>query len=95
MSEPNDATIYNDLGSIGTPILRDEEDEPDFRPLLERTKARAAELGRDGDGPLLAALLDMIDHLYGEIDAMENHISDYGPPCEAEDEPGFFESRLK
>lgn len=69
----------------GIKPLVDEEAEPNFGPLLDRAKARAAE----GD-TLVVELLDMIDHLYGEIEAMENHISDYGPPCEAEDEPGFF-----
>jgi hypothetical protein len=67
------------------PILRDEEDEPDFRPLLTEAKARLEVSSPDAD--LIRGLLGMIDHLYGEIEAMENHIGDYGPPCEEEDDP--------
>lgn len=58
----------------GCAVLTPEEDEPDFGPLVERAKARAEAGGEDGE--LVRQLLDMIDHLQGEIDSMEHHISE-------------------
>jgi hypothetical protein len=79
------------------PVLRDEEDEPNFRPLLEcarsRMKALAAK-GQQEDATLIRDLLGMIQHLYGEIDAMENHISDYGPAVDEDDDPAFLNAIL-
>lgn len=73
----------------GCAVLTPEEDEPDFRPLLAKAKEHA-EAGGGGAG-IIRELLDIIDHLENEIEAMKDHIGDHGPPCEADDEPGFFE----
>jgi hypothetical protein len=81
----------------GLGILRPEEDEPDFSPIIERAKARIARV--DFDDPhvtfeleTIRDLLAVIDHLECEIDAMEHHISESGLHCEAEDEPGYFDA---
>jgi hypothetical protein len=79
---------------IDIPILRDEEDEPDFAPIIERAKARIARV--DFDDPhvtfeleTIRDLLAVIDHLECEIDAREHHISEGRLHYEAEDEPGY------
>jgi hypothetical protein len=80
--------------SQGMKAISAEEEEPNFRPLLDRAKARMDQLGDTPDGNLIRNLLGMVDHLYGEIEAMENHISDYGPPCEEDDDPAYLAAIL-
>lgn len=82
--EKHAAEVAEAAKAAGMKVLAPEEDEPDFGPLLDKAKARVEAGGEDA--PLIRELLDMIDHLHGEIDAMENHISDYGPPFEDPDD---------
>jgi hypothetical protein len=61
----------------GVSILRDEEDEWEYGPLLDRARARAAELGGE-DGKLIAELVALAEYIETERDAIYWSASDAG-----------------
>lgn len=56
--------------------LRDEEDEPCFAPLIERAKARAAELAGTPDGDMIAGLVAAYEHSENMADMIYWNASD-------------------
>lgn len=76
--DKHEREVTEAAAAAGMKVLAPEEDEPCFAEIEKRAEARLADLGDEGDGPLIRELLAAMRHYEAENHQLYWQMSDNG-----------------